>query len=307
VEAISRLLDGLRQRAELAENAEITLEANPGSSDNQKLAGYVAAGVNRFSIGVQSFSDDALARLGRIHDCRTAESALLAAAHSGCASFNVDLMHGLPEQDAGAGLQDLAMALSLHPPHLSWYQLTIERNTPFYRAPPALPAEESLLELETRGVALLEKAGFERYEVSAWARPGQRCRHNLNYWEFGDYLAIGAGAHGKLSDAGGDILRYHKTRGPSDYLGPQGLSRRGERQLDADDRLGEFMLNALRLREGFTPALFEARTDLDFEAVATRLPALLDQGLMEWQGENLRCTALGWRFLDDVVGRFFSG
>ena len=303
VEAIARLLDGLHSLARVAEGAEITLEANPGSTESARLAGYARAGVTRFSIGVQSFDDGALRRLGRVHDGTGARAALAAAAASGAASFNIDLMHGLPEQRVEDGLGDLARGRAA--PHLSWYQLTIERNTRFYSDPPQLPAEEQLGELEERGAAKLAAAGFRRYEISAWARPGQECRHNLNYWRFGDYLGIGAGAHGKLTGGDGRILRYAKTRQPADYLAPGGRARRGLRELREADRRGEFAMNALRLREGFSRELFEERTGLGADCLAPITAPLARDGLLYDDERGLRCSALGWRFLDEVVGRFF--
>jgi putative oxygen-independent coproporphyrinogen III oxidase len=306
VDAIARLLTAVRARADLSAGAEITLEANPGSVENSKLAGFREAGVTRFSLGLQSFSNESLQALGRIHDSQAAERAVTAARESGAASFNLDLMHGLPDQDAAAGLADIERAIALSPPHLSWYQLTIEPNTRFYSHPPSLPDDTILGTLEAQGTERLRAAGFERYEVSAWAQPGQACQHNLNYWRFGDYLAIGAGAHGKLSDASGRIQRYAKTRRPQDYLAAAGSSRRGLRWLDNDDRRGEFALNALRLSEGFSLSLFEARTGLPATSIGPVLRELEDQGLLQTDGDRVRASELGWRFLDDVVGRFFA-
>jgi putative oxygen-independent coproporphyrinogen III oxidase len=303
--AIERLLGGIRDNATLDDDAEITMEANPGSAETAKLAAFARAGVNRFSIGVQSFSDHALARLGRIHDAAAAAAAIDAARTSGARSFNVDLMHGLPGQDREAGVADVRAVLAQRPPHVSWYQLTIERNTVFYRQPPTLPDEATLASLEERGAALLATAGYRRYEISAWAQPGQECRHNLNYWQFGDYLAIGAGAHGKITDRDGRIIRYAKTRRPEDYLGPGGTARRSRRELDARDRVGEFMLGALRLRNGFDRDLFEARTGLDSRDLAAQLEGLHAEGLLLVEGDNVRASERGWRFLDDLVGRFF--
>jgi oxygen-independent coproporphyrinogen-3 oxidase len=214
-------------------------------------------------------------------------------------------MHGLPGQDLAAGLADIRSAIALSPPHLSWYQLTIEPNTRFYNDPPVIPGESILGSLEEQGADLLRSAGFERYEISAWAQPGQECRHNLNYWRFGDYLAIGAGAHGKLSHPDGRILRYAKTRRPEDYLAGGGSGRRSLRWLDEVDRRGEFMLNALRLHAGFSRSLFESRTGLDAYSLEETLRELEGQGLLVIDGEQVRASALGWRFLDDVVGRFF--
>lgn len=309
VAAISRLMDAIRQTGQLSAGAEVTLEANPGSVESARLAGYREAGVTRFSLGIQSFDDTCLNALGRIHNAQAAEGAVAAAVASSARSFNIDLMHGLPEQTLAQGLADLRTALALKPPHLSWYQLTIEPNTRFYRNPPTLPAENILGSLEEEGSALLQAAGYHRYEVSAWAQPGQECRHNLNYWRFGDYLAVGAGAHGKLSFEDGRILRYRKTRKPEDYLGEDGRSRRQLRWLSDADKRGEFMLNALRLAAGFSVELFEQRTGIAGESIRATVSELQDRGLLCVNDGNpgqIHCTELGWRFLDDVVGQFFS-
>lgn len=303
--SIARLLDGVRNLAPLAADAEVTLEANPGSTESAKLAAFANAGVTRFSLGVQSFHNDALERLGRIHDAGAAHAACAAAAASGAQSFNVDLMHGLPGQTRASGLADIERALALSPPHISWYQLTIERNTRFYTEQPLLPAEDILADIENEGAELLENAGYQRYEVSAWARPGEECRHNRNYWEFGDYLAIGAGAHGKQTFPDGSIRRFQKTRLPADYLRSGGQRRVGLRELDQEDRLGEFLLGALRLQEGFSLELFTSRTGIAASLLRDRGAGAEEDGLLEFVDNRLRCTALGWRFLDEVVARFF--
>ncbi|WOJ97510.1 radical SAM family heme chaperone HemW [Congregibacter brevis] len=304
VNGIKRLMDAVRNIG-LAADAEVTIEANPGSTEAARLEGYADAGVTRFSLGIQSFDDACLSALGRIHDCKIAREAASAARNSGAKSYNIDLMHGLPEQSLELGLNDIRSALSLSPHHLSWYQLTIEPNTRFYSNPPRLPAESILGSLEEEGARVLRAAGFHRYEISAWAQPGQECQHNLNYWRFGDYMAIGAGAHGKLSTESGEIFRYAKTRQPEDYLAAGGIKRKALRGLDDADRQGEFVLNALRLREGFSLALFEARTGLDANRLETTLRKLVDRGLLQQNQEHIRTTDLGQRFLDDVVSAFF--
>lgn len=304
VAAIQRLMDGIRS-AGLADGAEVTMEANPGSVETERLKGYAGAGITRFSLGVQSFNDKCLHALGRIHSSTMALGAVAAAQRSGAESYNIDLMHGLPEQDVNRGLDDIRQALALEPPHLSWYQLTIEPNTRFYTNPPRLPSETILGDLEEEGARLLESAGYHRYEVSAWAKSDQECQHNLNYWRFGDYVAIGAGAHGKLSSSEGEIIRYAKTRQPEDYLAKGGIMRRSVRTLDATDRQGEFMLNALRLREGFSNDLFEARTGLNAAQIDTTVKRLEDRGLLLRHKGQISTTDLGRRFLDDVVGAFF--
>ncbi|MFT4767228.1 MAG: putative oxygen-independent coproporphyrinogen III oxidase [Glaciecola sp.] len=305
VDAISRLMDAVRSSG-LAEGAEVTMEANPGSVETERLQGYARAGVTRFSLGIQSFNDGCLQSLGRIHDSQMAHRAAAAAKTSGALSCNIDLMHGLPQQSLELGLDDIRTALALSPPHISWYQLTIEPNTRFYSNPPRLPAESILGNLEDEGARLLSAAGYQRYEVSAWALPGQECQHNLNYWRFGDYLAIGAGAHGKLSTENGEVFRYSKTRQPEDYLSAGGIDRRGLRLLDETDRQGEFMLNALRLSEGFSLDLFEARTGLDVRRISLTVTKLIDQGLLNQNQDRISTTDLGRRFLDDVVAAFFA-
>ncbi len=306
VDAIDRLLRDIRRHMALDDDVEITMEANPGSVESTRLAGYAAAGVNRFSLGVQSFHDASLSALGRVHDSREALGAIDAVRASGARSFNLDLMHGLPDQSPEQGLEDLRRAIEAGAPHLSWYQLTIEANTRFYSSPPLLPAEDMLGKLEDRGVELLQSAGYRRYEVSAWARPGEECRHNLNYWRFGDYLAIGAGAHGKVTGRDGLVRRYAKTRRPDDYLADGGTRRCSERILTEQDLSGEFMLNALRLTDGFHPQLFSRRTGLALAAIHQPLHELADSGLLQVSDERIATTELGRRFLDDVVERFFS-
>ncbi|WP_439101932.1 radical SAM family heme chaperone HemW [Congregibacter sp.] len=306
VEAISLLMDAV-QSAGLAPGAEVTMEANPGSVEAGRLKGYAQAGITRFSLGIQSFNDGALNALGRIHDSNLARNAAAAARESGARSYNIDLMHGLPHQTLEQGLDDIRSALALNPPHLSWYQLTIEPNTRFYSQPPTLPEDSILGSLEEEGSRLLQSAGFHRYEISAWALPGQECQHNLNYWRFGDYLAIGAGAHGKLSTAEGRVFRYAKTRQPGDYLATGGTERRSLRVLDDADRQGEFVLNALRLAEGFSLTLFEARTGLNASRIGHIIDGLVDRELLALDGEQVRTTELGRRFLDDVVAAFFPG
>jgi len=306
-EAIDRLLSGIRARLPLSPEAEITLEANPGTVEAGRFADYRAAGVNRLSLGVQSLDDERLRAIGRIHDAAQARAAVEAARKAGFDNLNLDLMFGLPGQDRVAGLADLQAAIALAPEHLSWYQLTLEPHTPFAAAPPPLPDEDEVASLWEAGRARLAAAGYGQYEVSAYARPGRRCRHNLNYWTFGDYLGIGAGAHGKLTDAPrGRIRRYHKQRSPARYLetanGPGRL--RGERILDAGDAVLEFMMNALRLNAGFTPALFTARTGLPWSAVAGRLDELQAEGWLETVDGAWRASERGARHLDALLARF---
>ncbi len=303
-EAIADLLEGLRQRLTFAPDLEATLEANPGSAEARKFRGFREAGITRLSLGIQSFDDGKLRALGRIHDREQAFAAIRYAAEAGFDSFNIDLMHGLPGQSEADALDDLHTALGFAPPHLSWYQLTIEPNTVFHKRPPELPVEDELGAIQDAGEALLAAAGYRQYEVSAYSRPGMQCRHNLNYWGFGDYLALGAGAHGKLSFADGRILRYSKTRTPRDYLAAATTTSEC-RELDASDRRGEFMLNALRLNRGFTLAEFSVRTGLPADSLQPQLGELVARELLEINDYRVHTTPLGRRFLDTVVAEFF--
>ncbi len=304
IQAMQRLLDGVRARLTLADRCEITLEANPGSAEAEKFAGFVAAGVNRISLGVQSFDDECLTALGRVHDAEQARRAVGMAQASGIVSLNIDLMHGLPGQTLAQAAADLRQALDFGPTHLSWYQLTIERNTAFYKQPPVLPVEDDLADIQAAGEAMLASSGYENYEVSAYARPDYRCRHNLNYWEFGDYLGIGAGAHGKLTAIGsGEIRRTAKRRQPDEYLGARSVHATGK-ILGQQDLPGDFMLNALRLTDGFAPTLFEARTGLALKTLQPMLAQLAARELLEVSSERICPTPLGRRYLDSVVSEF---
>ncbi len=305
--AIAQLLDGVRGRVELAADAEITLEANPGTADAANFAAYRAAGVNRLSIGVQSLDGAMLRRLGRIHDPDQARAAVALARSAGFDNLNLDLMYALPDQDLDQAAADLDAAIALAPEHISYYQLTLEPNTAFHQAPPPLPDDDLAADMHDQGLERLAAAGFAQYEVSAHASPGRRCRHNLNYWEFGDYLGVGAGAHGKLTDpASGVVERVAKQRHPDAYLAAVGsggfLSSR--RALDPDDLILEFALFALRLNDGFLPTLFEARTGLGYEAIRARVDAARAHGLLESGKDLVRPSGLGRHFLNDLVQRF---
>ncbi len=302
-EAIDRLLGGLRGLLALKPGLEITLEANPGTLEQGRFAEYRAAGINRLSIGVQSFDAKALERLGRIHGPAEARAAAEAAQAAGFDNINLDLMFGLPGQDITAALADLDRAIALQPAHLSWYQLTLEPNTRFHRFPPELPPPDVVADMAAAGQARLADAGYTRYEVSAYARDGRRCRHNLNYWQFGDYLGIGAGAHQKLTDAAaGRVERSWRLRHPRAYL--EAADRvGGRRALAPEDLVFEYMLNALRLTEGFTPGDFTARTGLPWSSAAGTVESLVARELLE-AGERIRPTPLGARFLDDLVAEF---
>ena len=297
------LFNEIRQRIEIAADAEITLEANPGTLEQGRFEAYRVAGINRLSIGVQSFNPKHLQALGRIHGKDEAIRAAEAARRAGFDNFNLDLMHGLPGQGREQALADLEQAIALGPTHLSWYELTIEPNTAFYNNPPQQPDSDEMADTEEAGFALLARHGFERYEISAFAQPGRRCRHNLNYWQFGDYLGIGAGAHGKLTDADGRILRYQKTRLPEHYLAG-GDRTRQQRWLEPDELPMEYFLNTLRLIEGAPSGLFEARTGLTLGTLADTLAALRSKQLLTPEARNIACSALGIRHLNRVLEAF---
>ena len=306
-EAIDRLLAGIRARLPLAPDAEITLEANPGTVEVERFAGYRAAGVNRLSIGIQSFDEDQLRALGRIHGRAEALAAAAAAHAAGFDNFNLDLMFGLPGQTAAAALADLRTALALAPTHLSVYQLTLEPNTPFAARPPALPDDELIAEMQDALQGELSAHDFAHYEVSAYAHPGRQCRHNRNYWEFGDYLGIGAGAHAKITEAGG-ITRLARRQQPQDYLAQAGTTAAiaEERHPAPADVAFEFMLNALRLTGGVPATLFVERTGLPLDAVANALAVARQRGLLPLDPLRLQPTALGQRFLNDLISLFLA-
>ncbi len=305
--AIARLLHGVRVLAELAPDAEITLEANPGTADAANFAAYRAAGVNRLSIGIQSLDSEKLLSLGRIHDPHQARAALRLARAAGYDNVNLDLMYALPGQTLVDASSDLEAAIALGPEHVSYYQLTLEPNTPFHRSPPPLPDDDLAADMHDQGLEMLVAADYVEYEVSAHARPGRRCRHNLNYWTFGDYLGIGAGAHAKLTDAAtGAVERTAKLRHPEDYLAAAQSGRflSSRRALDADDLILEFALFALRLNEGFDPALFEERTGLPVACLAGPIAAARRRGLLVEDGGRQCSSELGRRFLNDLIQHF---
>jgi putative oxygen-independent coproporphyrinogen III oxidase len=300
---IARFLAELAARVPLAAGAEITLEANPGAVERGRFSELASAGINRVSLGVQSFQPRLLAAIGRIHDGRQALSAIEELTASGIANYNLDLMYGLPGQTVEEAVLDLSDAVAAQPTHLSYYQLTLEPGTPFHRHPPELPDEDLCWAMEQAAVERLATAGFRQYEVSAWARPGYECRHNLNYWSFGDYIGVGAGAHGKLTFANGRIVRRQKRRRPLGWL--EGPRLEGEHALGAEERLFEFMLNSLRLSDGFSLAMFEVRTGLPAEFAMRGLNRGLALGLLTPGGDHTwRSTALGRRFLNDTQALF---
>ena len=348
-----RLFAGLRACFIFADDIEVTMEANPGTLEHAPFAQYLDVGINRLSIGVQSFAADKLKTLGRIHDPKQALSAIKAARSAGFERVNVDLMHGLPQQSLTEALNDIQTAHTAGATHISWYQLTIEPNTVFYRSQPILPDEDSLADIEQAGQALLQQLGYDNYEVSAWSGASDKpCRHNVNYWQFGDYLAIGAGAHGKVTvdnsesannyesgnnasllsesilktldkhEGQGDellaesgIYRFSKSRLPKDYVDHQGITELaqvgqnapkmiGWQQIDSDELVSEFMLNALRLHSGVSWALFENRTGLSYDSIAEQINKLIKQGLLVDDRQYLKPTALGSRYLNQILRAF---
>ena len=303
-ESIERLISDIRARLPLEPAAEITREANPGTFERERFAAYRAAGVTRLSLGVQSFDDALLARIGRAHDAAQARAAA-AEARSAFDTFNLDLMYALPGQTPAQLDADLDAALGFGPPHLSVYHLTIEPNTMFARQPPVLPDDDAASTMLDRIVARTGAAGLERYEVSAFARAGHRCRHNLNYWCFGDYLGIGAGAHGKLSFPQ-RVLRQVRWREPAQYMEQAlaGTATSQEHEIARRDLPFEFMMNALRLRAGFELALFRERTGLPLSALEGTLARAEAKGLVEREGGRVRASARGFDFLSDLQALF---
>ena len=300
--AIDELLAGIRARLQVDPEAEVTLEANPGTAEAARFRGYRGAGVNRLSLGVQSFNDAMLQALGRIHTADEARRAIGMALET-FGSVNIDLMYGLPGQTREMARADIEEGVREGTAHLSAYQLTIEPNTVFYSRRPALPGHDASADMQLAVEETLRGAGFEHYETSAFARPGARCRHNLNYWEFGDYLGIGAGAHGKLSFAD-RVTRHEQVKQPREYLGAAG--ELPQRAVTARELPFEFALNAFRLVEGFERGLYEARTGLPALTIEAPLRAAEAKGLLERSGERIRPTERGRRFLDDLVGLFLA-
>ncbi|GKX41072.1 radical SAM family heme chaperone HemW [Pectobacterium carotovorum] len=303
-EAMQALLDGVRARIPLTPDAEITMEANPGTVEADRFSGYQRAGINRISIGVQSFDPQKLTRLGRIHGPDEARRAAQLATGLGLRSFNLDLMHGLPDQSLDEALDDLRQAIALNPPHLSWYQLTIEPNTLFSSRPPTLPDDDALWDIYEQGHALLSAAGYQQYETSAYAKPGYQCQHNLNYWRFGDYLGIGCGAHGKLTFSDGRILRTVKVRHPRGYM--QGTYLDKQHDVANDDRPFEFFMNRFRLLEAAPREDFTAYTGLDEHSIRSQLDQALAQGYLTETATHWQITEHGKLFLNSLLELFLA-
>ncbi len=303
-EAMQMLLDGVRARLPLSPTAEITMEANPGTVEADRFSGYQRAGINRISIGVQSFSSQKLERLGRIHGPDEAKRAAKLAEDLGLRSFNLDLMHGLPDQSLEEALDDLRQAIALNPPHLSWYQLTIEPNTLFASRPPRLPDDDDLWDIFEQGHQLLSAAGYQQYETSAYAKPGYRCEHNLNYWRFGDYLGIGCGAHGKLTQPDGTIIRTTKTRHPRGFMAGKYLDKRHE-VADAEKPF-EFFMNRFRLLEAAPRAEYQRYTGLPESSVRAQLDEALAKGYLTETAEYWQITEKGKLFLNSLLELFLA-
>lgn len=305
---LGALLEGISIRANLSRDVEITLESNPGSAERDRFTEYRAAGVNRLSIGVQSFDDRALKALGRIHSGDDARRALDMVAAAEFRRWNIDLMHGLPGQHAQSAASDLTEAVGRSAGHISWYQLTIERNTRFWSTPPVLPDESGLESIQQAGEGVLAEAGLHQYEVSAFSREGEESRHNLNYWRFGDYIGLGAGAHGKISLPDGTIIRTQRTRAPADYLAvtsssplspPRGVA------VSPAEKITEFAMSTLRLRSGVPVAHFTQTTGNTVDQLTTAAETAVSRGWLEAPGTGqFVTTPLGYQFLDSVIETF---
>lgn len=303
-DALGRLLKGVEQRIRFASDIEITLEANPGTFEQAKFSAYRSLGINRLSIGIQSFQEEKLKALGRIHNGDEAIRAADMARQAGFDNFNLDLMHGLPDQSQDDALGDLRQAIALAPTHLSWYQLTLEPNTVFWNQPPTLPEDDILWDIQEAGQLLLAEHGYAQYEVSAYAQPGKPARHNLNYWSYGDFIGIGAGAHGKLSNPDGRIVRTWKTRLPKDYLNPDKAFKAGEKLVSLEEMPFDFLMNALRLTNGVAAEIFPQRTGLSLDTLASARKQAEQRGLMDTDPARLVASPQGQLFLNDLLHYF---
>ena len=307
---IARVLDGVRQRLPLAADCEITLETNPGTVEHGRFDGYLAAGVNRLSFGVQSFDDDMLKRLGRIHSASEAEAAVREARAAGFDNFNIDLMYALPQQGLAGALEDVDRAIALEPAHISHYQLTLEPNTAFAARPPAgIPEHDAAWDIQQACQQRLAAAGYAQYEISAYAQAGKPCTHNLNYWRFGDYIGIGAGAHGKITDTYScRITRRWKRKLPLAWMHQAASAERseGEMVVAESDLPFEYMLNALRLVDGVPAMQFAERTGLPLDVIEARRQQAIQRGWLVDNPDRLQTTEFGQRFLNDVIALFMS-
>ncbi len=299
--SITAILDAASDLIGFEPGIEITMEANPSSSEREKFEALKSGGVNRLSIGVQSFDDSALKRLGRVHQADDAKAAILAAQKAGFARINVDLMHGLPHQTDEAAKHDLQLAVDFGVEHISWYQLTLEKNTAFYSNPPPIPHEDTLSLIQDNGLQWLTSQGFEQYEVSAFTKNNAQSLHNVNYWQFGDYLAIGAGAHGKVTLSDRRIYRFNNTRVPNDYLQKEQAFTAQKQLVDKESVLFEALLNGLRLKQGVSTELLLAYTDHHFDELITMLQPAIDKKLVTVTAKRLSTTDLGFRYLNTLL------
>jgi putative oxygen-independent coproporphyrinogen III oxidase len=302
--AIKKIINRARDLFSCAPDIEITLEANPGTINLELCKNFRDAGINRISLGVQSFSDEKLKNIGRVHDAKQAQDAVCAIKQAGFCNFNLDMMFGLPRQSIDDAVNDLRIALSFAPPHFSWYQLTLEPNTKFAAEPPILPRNEALWNIQQIGQDLLAQSGLSQYEVSAYSRPGFECQHNVNYWQYGDYLGIGAGAHGKITLANDLVNRYFKIANPKKYFQEQNVFIAGERVVASKKLPFEFMLNALRLYRPISHTLFRERTGVTIDAIANKLQQAESLGLVELQSDAVVTTVHGRNFLNDLLEIF---
>ncbi|MCD9467445.1 radical SAM family heme chaperone HemW [Photobacterium iliopiscarium] len=301
---IGRLLTAIEARIPFSDTIEITMEANPGTVEAGRFEGYRQAGVNRISIGIQSFQDDKLQRLGRIHGSQEAIKAIELAKSAGLNSFNTDLMHGLPDQSIADAISDLKQAIALDPPHLSWYQLTIEPNTLYYSKPPTLPDDDDLWDIFEQGHALLTEAGYQQYEISGYSKPGKQCQHNLNYWRFGDYLGIGCGAHGKISFTDGRIVRTVKVKHPRGYLQADKPYLSEQISVVDSERPFEFFMNRFRLLEACPKQDFIDRTGLPLTTIEANIDWAIEQHYLQDSGDQWQITEHGKLFLNDLLAAF---
>ena len=309
-ESIDQLISALRARLTFAPDIEISMEANPGTIELGKFKEFSSAGINRLSIGIQSFNDDKLEKLGRIHGRKEAIRAAELAHDAGFNSFNLDLMYGLPDQSLAQAVDDIETAIALEPKHLSHYQLTIEPNTFFHHQPPPTPDDDKLWEMQETCQTSIAKHGYAQYEISAYAIDGYQCQHNLNYWQFGDYLGIGAGAHGKLTNAPEQkIHRSWKVKQPQDYLDKAASEKRiaGEKKLTRDDAAFEFMMNALRLNNGFETEIFQQHAGLPISVVEKALKEAEEKNWISWDLKRIKPTNTGRRYLNNLLELFMPG
>lgn len=303
-ESINRLLRGIERRIAFKESLEITLEANPGTFESSKFAEFRALGINRLSIGIQSFNETLLKKLGRVHSAQEAVRAAEIAHQAGFENFNLDLMFGLPGASPASSKTDIITAISLKPTHISLYQLTLEPHTYFHKFPPKLPHDDVIFEMQKNCQQLLGEYGYRQYEISAYSQPGFQCRHNVNYWQFGDYLGIGAGAHGKISHRlPAHVRRTSKPRSPEHYLNDTHKNGTSDSISQTDLPL-EFVMNHLRLKQGFTLETYQAATGLAVKTLEPALSVCLHQGLIRHDNNHYYCSDIGWNFLDSILEKF---